>query len=197
MTNLRLLRNTPATIGIVGHSRSGKDTVAQRLVNEWDFTRFAFADPLRYFCDLLYPENAPPPFTPAWLEHWEGLKEADPVTIRRRLQDTGMSARKGISADVWVHALDAYIGRHPDVQRWVIPDVRLLNEAIYVNHTDTGYVWGVTRPGTAADGHAAEAEIDSIIETLVDIQAPVLRNDASIEELHEQVDAYAAWVLGE
>ena len=38
-------------IGLSGYARSGKDTVAETLVNEYGFKRVAFADKIK---DLLY-----------------------------------------------------------------------------------------------------------------------------------------------
>ena len=36
-----------AILGLVGRKQSGKDTFAQRLVEEHGYTRLAFADPLK------------------------------------------------------------------------------------------------------------------------------------------------------
>ena len=196
----KLLRNnsTHSIVGIVGHARSGKDTVAQRLVAEWGYTRFAFADPLRYFCDLLHNVEGPEPFTEEWVEDWEERKRAEPDRVRLMLQDVGMAARKGIFADVWVFALQTHITSHPDIHRWVIPDVRQLNEAWLINSLPHGQTWGIKRPGVGSiNGHVAESAIDDILERVEDANLPVLHNNASIEELHEQVDAYASWHLGE
>ena len=41
-------------IGLTGYARSGKDTVASILVEDYGFTRVAFADPIR---DLLLKIN--------------------------------------------------------------------------------------------------------------------------------------------
>ena len=42
-------------IGLTGYARSGKDTVAQILVDKFGFTRVAFADPIRDFCYQVNP----------------------------------------------------------------------------------------------------------------------------------------------
>ncbi len=42
-------------IGISGRKRSGKDTLASRLISEHGFTRVAFADPLKATMPALGP----------------------------------------------------------------------------------------------------------------------------------------------
>ena len=49
------ISNAYNTIGLVGYSQSGKDTVADILVKNYGYTRVAFADKIREFLYGLNP----------------------------------------------------------------------------------------------------------------------------------------------
>ena len=78
-------------IGLSGYARSGKDYLANILVEKYGFERRAFADKIR---DVLYDMNPPLPYNAGWGEShvmlkdivdrydWEGAKGS--TTIRDR-----------------------------------------------------------------------------------------------------------------
>lgn len=45
---------TARIVGISGHARSGKDTIAERLVTAHGFVRVGWADPMKRFCQELF-----------------------------------------------------------------------------------------------------------------------------------------------
>ena len=82
-------------IGLSGYAQTGKDTIAEHLVEHYGFTRIAFADPIRqalYALDPIIPDY---PIIPgirlSWLldrSDWEEVKRESPE-IRRMLQRLG------------------------------------------------------------------------------------------------------------
>ncbi len=182
----------PKIIGIIGHARSGKDTIAERLTESWGFTRYAFADSLRWLLQTFDPaawaiQSAP--FTRRWQREWEELKRERPKEVRASLQDYGMALRE-LDSEIWVRALRRHIANRPEISTWVIPDVRQRNEAELIHLVLEGELWVVERPGVGpVNGHAAEAEIDSLALLAKELGGPVLTNATTIEELHEQVDS--------
>lgn len=149
-------------IGLTGKKRSGKDSFAATLVEEFGFQRFAFADPLKSAALgvdpwVLVDENGPHRLSSVVRERgWEEAKEIREV--RRTLQNFGVEIRE-IEEDFWldatmVPALDAL-----EDGPVVITDVRFPNEARDVQ--DFGTLVRVNRPGLdSGDTHASETALD-------------------------------------
>ena len=91
-------------IGLSGYARSGKDEVAKILVEEYGYTRAAFADKIREF---LYETN--PQIGGNRLQHlidtygWEVAKSQPEV--RHLLQSIGVGARKLLGDDIWIYQI--------------------------------------------------------------------------------------------
>jgi hypothetical protein len=166
-------------IGLSGYARSGKDTAAAVLVEEFGFTRVAFADKLR---EVLYALD---PIITADIEHhgmfglhnspdsvygrlanvidqfgWNGYKESPwSDEIRRLLQRLGTEAgRQTLWDSIWV---DAALTGHDDDAKLVVTDVRFPNEAQAISEKD-GQLWRVERTGVGpANSHASETSLDN------------------------------------
>jgi len=168
-------------IGISGYARSGKDTVANYLVENHGFTRLAFADPMR---EALYALN--PSLGTSRMElqdvideySWDGYKGTlFGEEIRGLLQRMGTEVgREMFGETFWVdYLMNKALEVKGDV---VISDVRFLNEANAIKMMN-GQVWRVNRPNIeAANSHASEIEMDSFNNFDV-----VITNDTTIDEL--------------
>lgn len=153
-------------VGLCGYAGSGKDTVAEILVREHGFTRYAFADKLR---ELAYAINPPvivdrdewyPLATIVDYKGWDAAKR-EHTEVREFLQNLGVWHRDNVCEDFWVKFVqDAWLadGR-PDA---VVTDVRFPNEALWVrNHGEFWGVgaglWRIQRPGVGpVNGHISE-----------------------------------------
>lgn len=155
----------PEIIGLVGYARTGKDTVAQTLIEEYGFERVSFADPIR---DAVYTLN--PYVTEAGLRlrnlvdmlGWDAVKVQYPE-VRRLLQVFGTEvAREQWSDSFWI---DLGFSKMKRNGRYVITDVRFPNEADAV-YENGGVLWRVNRPGVgpvnahASDNHIASIQVD-------------------------------------
>lgn len=174
-----------SVIGLTGRAQAGKDTVADYLVREHGFTRFAFADKLKSMALVLDPivqEGREGDFArlseAVHYTGWEGAKKMPEV--RRFLQVLGTEAvRDHLGPDTWVNAVKADAMRILSIGgRVVFSDVRFPNEADLVD-TLGGEVWKVVRPQhEAADpNHASEANVDSMPAAMVFV------NDSTIAML--------------
>jgi hypothetical protein len=164
-------------IGLTGYAQSGKDTVANTLVEQYGYTRVAFADKIREF---LYEVNPMVGCSPSGylkdlvdLIGWDAAKQEPQV--RRLLQDLGVGARKVFGEDFWVkHALGAY-------RPWenvVVTDVRFTNEADYLKGFPESQLWRVKRNGVSpVNAHISESQMDGYP---VD---QIFTNNGSIEDL--------------
>jgi hypothetical protein len=163
-------------IGLTGYAQSGKDTVAKMLVDNYGYTRIAFADKIREF---LY-ETAPD-YIKLLVDEvgWDKAKQNS--TVRELLQNTGVGARKVFGEDFWIS--QAFSGKR-DLDNLVITDVRFTNEADYIKWFPGSQLWRVKRLGVeAVNSHASETQLDGypvdqiIVNngTIADLEALVLR----------------------
>ncbi|MEV6399631.1 hypothetical protein AB0M39_33435 [Streptomyces sp. NPDC051907] len=161
-------------IALMGRARSGKDTVARRLVSTWAFTRVAFADPLKDMALNLDPvvmyEPAGYGPLPVRLTDvvkrwgWGKAKDRCPE-VRRTLQRLGESVR----AQDDVYWLSLALDKVAVADRWNLPvvvtDVRYENEAQALKSRGFTLVrlvrpQGAERMDESTAGHESETALD-------------------------------------
>jgi hypothetical protein len=169
-------------IGLTGYAQSGKDTVASILVEQYGFTRVAFADKIREF---LYETG------PDYLRYlvdevgWEKAKQNK--TVREMLQNTGVGARKVFGEDFWIYEA---LKNVESTKNYVITDVRFINEAVWIRETYDGLLWRIRRTGvTAVNSHVSESQMNgySVDQTFL--------NNGTIEDLSESIKARMVGLL--
>lgn len=100
-------------IGLIGLKRAGKNTFSDIAVKEFGYKELAFADELKKYAKLLFPDH---------------FKNNDkPVKL---LQDFGEGMRK-IDTDIWVKLLANNFDK-TDELNVVVTDVRHQNEVDYL-----------------------------------------------------------------
>jgi hypothetical protein len=151
-------------IGLSGYAQSGKDTVANILVEKYGYTRIAFADPIR---KLLYEMDPPVPVGAGDEKYTVGLQnyvdiygwddaKQHPI-VRSMLQNLGVGARKVFGDTFWIYQALSDVAPQDKV---VVSDVRFVNEAKWVQDFK-GQIWRVKRLGTTAvNKHVSESEMD-------------------------------------
>lgn len=190
--------NTPFTlIGLVGPAGSGKDTAAQRLVEQHGFVAYALAEPIRTMLYAMFSEANIPAAklftTEAKAQPIEALNGATP---RHLMQSLGTEwGRKLVGEDVWLTVAERHLGLlagdEPVADRIVITDVRFANEAAWVRRHG-GTLVSLERPGAGLQGSAASHSSEAHI-TEIDTHLALL-NDGSIAALWDQVDDMAEQV---
>ena len=150
-------------IGLTGYAQSGKDTLAQELVDNYGFTRVAFADKIR---ELAYDTN---PIVKPGLKlqdaveemGWEKAKTRIPE-VRSILQNLGVGGRKIFGEYFWIEqALRNIPSKYPHGARIVVTDVRFINEADWIKKYENSHIWRVKRPNVGAvNSHVSESEMD-------------------------------------
>lgn len=149
-------------IGLTGYAQSGKDTVAQILVEHHGFERIAFADKIREFCYAMNPVVGHVANEETILRHVvdrDGWDEAKKLGgIRRMLQNVGIAAREVFGEKFWIE--QALNGINP-TENIVITDVRFINEAKAIKEYEGSQIWKVKRPGIGpVNAHISESEMD-------------------------------------
>lgn len=189
------LSTLPPLIGMVGRKRSGKDSCATVLVEEYGFQRVAFADLLKEMALDLNPIMSSNliNFTPRRLQDvvearggWEEAKQH--IEVRRTLQVLGEAVREHLGVDIWVEKAMAKVQELREAGiPVVVSDVRFPNEldAIY---QAGGEGIRVIRPGTPeTDRHISETALDDYYSGYT------IRNDGTLEDLRNEVREVAAW----
>jgi hypothetical protein len=177
-------------LALIGAARSGKDTVAARLVRRFAYTRLAFADPLKDAAmafDPFVTETQPARRLSSVIHQfgWDRGKDAYPE-VRRTLQRMGEGIRE-YDPDFWLRIL---LDKVEAADTWnmpvVVSDVRYPNEADALKARGFRMV-RVVRPGIPT----VEKFRQHISETaLADYPADdVLSNSGTLDALHERVDA--------
>jgi hypothetical protein len=157
-------------VGIFGFKRSGKDSLADQLVNNFGYTKLHFANPLRQIMQAFDPiidteRDGGPIRLNEKLEEfgWEAVKTTYPE-VRRIMQKLGTEGcREILGPYTWIAAMDRAMQAVDGPV--VIADGRFLNESEFVR--DWGGIvvrmnrrWGVPQE---EDPHPSEGEIGLIV----------------------------------
>jgi Deoxynucleotide monophosphate kinase len=171
-------------IGLTGLAQSGKDTAAQYLIDNYDFTRLAFADKLKELGYLINPELR----EAVDVVGWEAAKKI-PV-FRRFLQDLGHNARVVFGDDFWVDQVlpryDEFAEEHGNV---VFTDMRYPNEFERINWHG-GWTVRINRPGVQAPNNHITETAHLGISTTFEIV------NETFDGLYNQLDAIVQEIKG-
>ena len=177
-------------IGICGKKRSGKDTIADYLVENNNFSRYSFADPLKKGVMEMFG------FTndQMWGSR-EDKETIDPrwgISPRQALQVVGTELlqfefgkhltkfQEKIGRQIWVKKFE-YWYQENNVNV-VIPDVRFVHEIETIKNLG-GQIWKIDRDGVdTGDEHASENEwMDRAFDFVVN-------NNGTLTELYHNVN---------
>jgi hypothetical protein len=174
-------------IVLSGWSESGKDTVADLLVKNAAFTKYAIADPLKDLCASLYG------FPRDLANTQEGKKTVWRVgyktkTIRDLLLDTAKTDRSRFGDDIYIKETLQKI-QNEGKDRIVISDLRYMTELTAIqkfarNNVHWLEIWKVVRDGQET------SPVDDVSEYgLTSLQPDwIIQNDGtSIETLAQKV----------
>lgn len=171
-------------IGLAGWARSGKDTIANYLVENHGFTRVSFADPMREALLALDPNIA---FgissiklsTLVRLGGWDRVKEDSPE-VRELLQRMGTEVGRNLfGEDFWVNQAMKEASKYDKV---VFSDCRYKNEALAIEK-NKGLIWRVSRPGVSAvNNHDSEKDLNDY-----EFDSHFI-NDSTVAKLHKKIE---------
>ena len=170
-------------LGLSGYARSGKDTVADYLVESYGYTKMSFADPMKQALLTLDPNidfgEGRAYLSQAVRVGWDELK-SNSTEIRPLLQRLGTEIGRNMwGEDFWVNAA---INSIPDGSKIVFADVRFPNEAKAIRDLG-GRVWRIERNGVGpANSHISETALDGYSFN------KVLSNNSDLEALASLVE---------
>lgn len=193
-------------IGITGRMRSGKNVVADMLVeilkerqpkgyfSNYDIKVYAFADPLKECLintfglsrESLYTQQGKASMN----YHWG-------MTHRQILQKFGTEAvRNNLHNDAWVFAMDNYIDNFENNTVLIIPDVRFENEARLCRNY--GHILNIERPAIVTKMmkfkekfHLVHKSEQPLSSQFIDY---TIVNDSTLGELKSKVRMFVGWL---
>jgi len=150
-------------IGLKGVKRSGKDTAALRMHEQFDFNRYAFADKLKDVARDLWDLSQEQVHGEEWEK--EEIDDAWGVSPRHLMQVLGTEVARNAHKDTWIRWLHRNrLARPLSIgARCVVTDCRFLNEAQYI-WDQGGKIIEIVRPDKqdSGDTHASEVEMKVI-----------------------------------
>jgi hypothetical protein len=158
--------NFPQIIGLCGDIGSGKDAVADYLVEHYGYRRLSWAEPLKVVCLRVYgPLGAEPRhFFGSQADKNEELPgitdpSGTPQTGRKIMEHIGTDGFRFLDRATWVkHGIATQVDAFRDC-KWVVSDVRFTNEFEAI-HSRDGVVWQTIKLGAESTrtGHTSDEE---------------------------------------
>jgi hypothetical protein len=187
-------------LGIIGAAHSGKSTVANYLIEQFGYSDYSFAGPLKDLCakqfgwDRALLDDASPAgvaykeeLTDLWLPTDNGYAQ-EQATRRQVMQYLGTDVFRLMDPEHWVNIARRELVGIPTRPGIVFPDTRFRNEIALI-HELGGLILRTIKQGgdtTAASGHASETEL---ADYPADFTASAVPGDIAF--LHEAADELA------
>ena len=165
-------------VAISGKKGSGKDTVADFLVQEFNFTKLSFAAPLKEVCCILFSMD------PMYFEHRE-LKESwkhpeTDMTPREILQYVGSDLMRKSFPNIWINIMKKKL--HDRTKNYVISDLRFTNEYEFLRTLDHVTFLNMKRGSIETkDTHISENGLT------VNDDFKIIENQGTKEELYDKI----------
>lgn len=170
-------------IGVTGKANSGKDTIADYLVNKYNFKKIALADPIKRMVkdvfvlddNIVYDRGKREQPLPQW-NNW---------SVRKLLQTIGTELfRKNIDDAIWVKSLWHKV-KADSFCNYVVPDIRFPNELdFFLKNCPSFFSIKIKRNG--CDGNVGLKEHESEAYDLNTDYA--IENNGTFENLYEEID---------
>ncbi len=184
-------------IGITGKKRSGKDTIADYLFDNYSFIKMAIADPMKEACRHIFLMSK----DQLWGDKKDVIDERYNTTPRKILQTIGLELfqhdiynyieeldEKIPRKTLWINRFrleyEEKLKERGACLKVVISDVRFTHEANAIKKLG-GYILRVLRPGlNQDDDHVSEREMDNF-KTDGEIN-----NIGDFKLLYQQIDQF-------
>lgn len=169
--------NQPLIVGFAGKARSGKDTAGAYLVENYQFLRYSFAQPLKDATKIMFH------LTDKQIENKEKPAEPWGRSPRELYQKVGTDIARNIDVNVWVKGADIFRQENPG-RSIVITDVRFSNEADWIR-SHGGVVIFLESKTRGIHEHTEHSSENGLSAEDVDV---IIENDGTIEALYVKLE---------
>lgn len=177
-------------IGIVGIKRSGKDTMADYIINNTDkqFIKYSFADPIKELCRMLFGFNQ----EQLYGDQKEEVDENWGVTPRKVFQVIGTDLFRDtlpekckelsyLKNTFWIKQFEIWYEKNRE-KNIIISDIRFQNELDVIKKMG-GIIIYVIKKSSVTDSHISEQ-----MKVNTDDCDIVIGNDGTLEEYYKKID---------
>lgn len=188
-------------IGFLGRKGSGKDTIAEYLIKNKNFVRYAFGDPVKdvvkqifLFSDEQLHGNKKEIKDLRWnispRQAFQAIgTDFGQYTIHKHLSDINEVVPL---RNLWVKRFEMWLELNQG-KNIVISDVRFQHEIDCIKKYN-GIIVKIIRPSSNNDLHISENEIDSVENKNISL---ILNNDSSIQELYNKFEGQYQTLVNE
>jgi len=173
-------------VGMMGEARSGKDSIADNVLAEYDYVKVPFALSLKNASKEIFGFNE----RQLYGDLKEVVDEYWGETPRAILQKLGTDALRNVWQDVWIQSLKKRLDilSEEGYTNFVVPDVRFKNEFNAIKEWG-GEIWRLYRvDGPGAQGgvsnHPSEVEMKSIPDS--EFNAVITAQSGDMQSLYSQ-----------
>lgn len=179
---------------MTGIKKSGKDTLADHLVNNKGFQKYSFADPIRDICKTVF-DWSDEDFKDREIK--ETIDSYFGISPRQAMQWIGTEAfqyligedfplfKKTVGRTIWVRKFINWREKHPYFKNVVIPDWRFPHEQMeLIENINEPIKFVRVENNRIKEGDVHESEVH-IPHLSVDV---TIHNDGSIEDFYENID---------
>ena len=176
-------------VGILGRKRTGKDSSGDYMISKYNYTRYAFADPIKDILKIMFDFN-----DKQLNEDKEIIDKMWNISPREILQQFGTEICRNdlkkyipnIELDnetLWVKLFRIFYEKNKE-KDIVVTDVRFLDEINGIKSLG-GKIIKVNRDNLEYDSHSSEKGIDNYNKDLIDYH---IDNNYTYDDLYSQID---------
>lgn len=178
-------------IGLLGRKRSGKDSSGDYLISKYNFTRYAFADPIKDILKIMFDFSSnqlnddKEKIDDRWnVSPREVLQKFGTEICRHDLEKYLPKIKETMNNEtIWIKLFRIFYEKNKD-KDIIITDVRFLDE-INAIRSIGGKIVKIERDNLEYDGHSSEKDIDNYDESLIDYK---IDNNYTFDDLYSQID---------
>ena len=180
-------------IGLLGTKHSGKDTAGTYLISKHQFVRYAFGDPVKDICQILFSlsdlQLTDPSMKEMVDERW-GLRPRD--MFQRFGTEFGQMGilklfpelnNKIKYRELWSRLFEEWLKQQGNANI-VITDVRFKHEIECIKKYG-GTIIKMNRDTSKNDTHLSETELNLIPDDMID---HIIDNNHTLDDLYSQLD---------
>ena len=175
-------------VGVCGKAGSGKDTIADYLVEKKGFKKIALADPIKRLVKDVFVLDDKTMYDR--VEREKPLEQWGNWSVRKLLQVIGTEMfRRHISEDIWVRSLWYRVKEDP-TSNYIISDVRFPNELSFLKEAGKEDFLSMK---VVRDGYNGQVGVIGHESEKYDLETDILiHNNGSFSELYGRIDEIIA-----
>ena len=194
-------KELPEVVILTGKKKSGKDTVADYLINHHGYVKYAFATHLKAALHRIDPildfEHVNNQIIPVRVSdafrkcsNNEDKVKEDYPEYRNFMQKFATDGIRHVKPDFWTCLLLDDVAEHKSRygNKIVITDVRFDNEDVAATAISGNYVkWEVIRPSLVPDLYSSHSSENGLSDSIIKEYTPII-NDGTLIDLYNKID---------